>query len=140
MNANAAIGRALGLPGVESELDLARQVEQGLPVRSGRRVSTLLSLDRAEVDRLIAPRRRLDRHATSRGTLTRQESERVVQLARVAVLAGRVFQGQPDYATHWLREAKQALDGQAPLDLMVTETGARAVEGMLVGIEHGQFA
>ena len=137
----AAIGRLLGLSGpVRTEIDLARQVERGIPARSVEQLKTHLSLEDDEVYRLIAPRRTLARRLAERARLTSEESSHAVRVARVSVLARRVFAGRPDYAPVWLREPKRSIGGETPLALMSTEPGARAVEEMLLGIEHGLFA
>lgn len=137
----AAIGQLLGLAGgVHSEVDLAQRVERGIPARSVEQLRTHLALNDEEVYRLIAPRRTLARRLASKEPLTPQESDHAVRVARVTVLARRVFAGKPDYAPLWLRESKQSLGGRAPLDVLATGPGARAVEEMLIGIEHGLFA
>lgn len=137
----AAVGRLLGLPaGVRSEVDLARQVERGIPSRSVEQLRAYLGLQDDEVHRLIAPRRTLARRLAGRTPLTAEESEHAVRVARVSVLARRVFAGRTDYAPIWLREPKESLGGRTPLSIMATGPGARAVEEMLVRIEHGLFA
>lgn len=137
----AAIGQLLGLAGeVHSEVDLARRVERGIPARSVDQLRMHLGLDDEEVYRLIAPRRTLARRLASKESLTPQESDQAVRVARVSVLARRVFAGNPDYAAVWLREPKRSLAGRTPLAVLTTGPGARAVEEMLIGIEHGLFA
>ena len=137
----AAIARLLGLSAaVHTEVDLARQVERGIPPRAVEQLQAYLGLADEEVYRLIAPRRTLARRRAERTRLTSDESGHAVRVARVSVLARRVFAGRPDYAPAWLREPKRSLDGRAPLELIATEPGARAVEEMLLGIEHGLFA
>ncbi len=60
---------------------------------------------------------------------------RVLLLARSGPLGGK-----PDYAANWLRTRKAALGDRTPMQVLATESGALAVEELLVGIEHGMFA
>jgi putative toxin-antitoxin system antitoxin component (TIGR02293 family) len=136
-----AIGQLLGLGDpVQSEIDLARSVERGIPARAVEKMRRQLGLQDEEVHRLIAPRRTLSRRLATKAPLNAEESDHAVRVARVMVLARRVFGGKPEYAQTWLREPKKALDGRAPIEIIATGPGARAVEEMLIGIEHGMFA
>jgi putative toxin-antitoxin system antitoxin component (TIGR02293 family) len=135
------IGQLLGLGElVQSEVDLARSVERGIPARAVERMRKQLGLQDEEVHRLIVPRRTLSRRVAAKAPLSAEESDHAVRVARVMALARRVFAGKPEYAQTWLREPKKALDGRAPIEVIATGPGARAVEEMLVGIEHGMFA
>jgi putative toxin-antitoxin system antitoxin component (TIGR02293 family) len=61
---------------------------------------------------------------------------------RVACVTGRAqqaFAGQPSYASAWLRQPNSSLADRIPLQLLTTESGALAVEELLIGIEHGMF-
>lgn len=135
---SAVVADALHLPGlVESELDLAVRVEEGLPAAT---VDALRELGFAseDVHRLVLNRTTLHRRRGAR--LARDESDRVVRLARVLARARRTFSGAPDYAQAWLREPKHRLGGRTPLDVLGSDAGARAVEELLVQIEEGIHA
>lgn len=93
----------------------------------------------AEISDLVVPRRTLARRRAGRELLTVEETDRALRLKRIAVQAERVF-GDPAKAHRWLRKSKRALNGATPVQFLVTETGARIVEGMLIRIEHGMFA
>lgn len=54
-------------------------------------------------------------------------------------LATEIF-GDRAEAMRWLGEPKQQLDDQAPLDLMKTDAGARAVEDYVLQMRHSFFA
>lgn len=72
--------------------------------------------------------------------LSREEADKTVRIARVTARAQQVFGGKPDYAADWrLRTTKSALGDRTPMQALVTESGALAVEELLVGIEHGMF-
>jgi putative toxin-antitoxin system antitoxin component (TIGR02293 family) len=51
-----------------------------------------------------------------------------------------VFNREPEYALEWLRKAQANLGDRSPLQLVATDSGARAVEEVLVALEHGIFA
>jgi len=93
----------------------------------------------AEISDLVVPKRTLARRRAGRELLTVEETDRALRLKRIAVQAERVF-GDPAKAHRWLRKPKRALNGATPVAFLVTETGARIVEGMLIRIEHGMFA
>jgi len=63
-----------------------------------------------------------------------------VRIARVTARAQQVFSGPAGYAVAWLREPKSELGDRTPMQLLATESGARAVEEQLIGIEHGMFS
>lgn len=128
----------LGVGALNSDQDLARAVDQGLPLRA---VASLVAngVTEAEVQELVLPRRTLA-HRRARGdALSRDESDRAVRLARLIALAEEVF-GDDAKAARWLRKPKRRFEGRAPLALFRTEAGARLVEEMLHQIDHGMAA
>ena len=132
----------LGLPApqrvAEPELRLADAVRRGFTVPIVERLVREGWLTTADVDRLILPRRTLAHRKQRRQRLTRDESDRLARVARVLALAEETF-GDREAARTWLRRSNRALAGQAPLELLDTDGGARAVEAVLVRVEHGVF-
>jgi putative toxin-antitoxin system antitoxin component (TIGR02293 family) len=92
-----------------------------------------------EIFELVVPKRTLARRRAEGALLTVEETDKAFRLKRIAVHAERVF-GDPVKAYRWLRKPKRALNGQTPVAYLASEEGARAVEGMLIRIEHGMFA
>jgi putative toxin-antitoxin system antitoxin component (TIGR02293 family) len=91
-----------------------------------------------EVQELVINPRTL-RHRRARGErLSPEESDRVIRLGRTLSSAERTF-GDRDRAWRWLRKANRSLGGHRPLDLLATETGARAVEESLIRLDEGMF-
>ena len=129
----ALTARLLGLKAAHSEVDLIDRLEKGLTVAAVHCLQTKANLTDQETYQLIAPRRTLSR-------LSSEEADKAVRIARVSARAQQVFAGQPEYAAAWLREPKSELGERTPLQLLATESGARAVEEQLIGIEHGMFA
>ena len=137
----ARVGVLLGLrSAVHSEVDLMERLEKGLPVASVQSLRRRVGLTDAETFELIAPRRTLSRREASGQLLSREEADKTVRVARITARAQQVFGGKPDYAADWLRTAKSALGDRTPMQALLTESGALAVEELLIGIEHGMFA
>jgi putative toxin-antitoxin system antitoxin component (TIGR02293 family) len=62
-----------------------------------------------------------------------------VRAARLLALGETVF-GDKARALQWLARPVKQLGGSAPLAMMASESGARLVEELLVGIDEGYFA
>ena len=92
-----------------------------------------------EIYSLIVPRRTLTHRRARHEALSREESDRAVRLARIAALAEQVF-GDSKRRWNWLRAEKRQFDGRSPLQLLVTEAGARLVEELLYRIDEGMAA
>jgi putative toxin-antitoxin system antitoxin component (TIGR02293 family) len=111
--------------------------EQGLPLDALRDL-VALGFSMGEVQELVINPRTL-RHRRARGErLSPEESDRVIRLGRTLSSAERTF-GDRDRAWRWLRKANRSLGGHRPLDLLATETGARAVEESLIRLDEGMF-
>ena len=61
-------------------------------------------------------------------TMHRHDRELIMQIAH------RVF-GDPGKARDWLNHPRVQLGGRTPMEMLVTETGARRVEELLTQIE-----
>lgn len=136
----AAIVGGPAVVGVEvrSGLDLARAVRRGLSVRAAEHVLETGRLSAAEMDRVVLPRKTLANRRKA-GTLTSEQSDRLIRAARILAWADDTF-GGPDKASLWLRRPTSALGGERPLDLLDTDEGAREVETLLGRIDHGLAA
>jgi putative toxin-antitoxin system antitoxin component (TIGR02293 family) len=113
------------------ELRLA--VEAGLPVESLEHVARHIAThDRqvAEIKHRIVPRSTLAR----RQRLTLQESERVERLARITVLAEEVWESRNN-AREFLHGEQHQLGGARPIELSISDLGAREVEDLLARLE-----
>lgn len=132
------IQEMLGVRRFKSEHDLVRLVEQGLSTQA---IESLrrYGLSDDEIYGLLLPRRTLAHRRARREALSRDESDRVVRLARIAALSEHVF-GGPERSWRWLRAAKRQFQGRSPLQLVATEAGARLVEELLYRIDEGMAA
>lgn len=120
---------------VRSGFDLARAVRRGLPVGAAQHVLDSGRLTPAEMDKVVLPRRTLANRRKI-GTLTAEQSDRLIRAARLLANAEETF-GSTKKAGLWLRRPTKALGGERPLDLLDTEEGAREVEVLLGRIGHG---
>lgn len=93
-----------------------------------------LSLDELTT-RLALTRATLHRRKAA-GRLTTDESHRVVRFARLLGHALHLFGGL-DQARQWLKTPQRELGGAIPLDRAQSEDGAREVENLLGGMDHG---
>lgn len=116
-------------------LGAVRAVREGLPITAVNEFVEAGILGVAELDRLGIPRHGSG-HQGDQGKLTPEQSDRLLRVARIIRQAEGTF-GSQDKARRWLRRPTAALDGQAPLDLLDTEIGARSVEDLLGRIAHG---
>jgi len=135
VNVYSRIELKLGATSLRSDHDLERIVRERLPVDS---LDFLAEngLSEDEIYSFVLPRRTLS-HRKSRGeSLTHEESDRAVRLARVISLAEEIF-GEEAKAGRWLRKPKVRFCGRAPLELLRTDAGARLVEEMLLQLDYG---
>jgi putative toxin-antitoxin system antitoxin component (TIGR02293 family) len=120
-----------------SEFDLARIVEDGLPIDS---LSLLKEkgLTFSEVSQMVISPRTL-KHRKARGEhLSDEETDRMVRVARIVALAENVF-GNLDKALLWLRSPDDRIGDRNPLSMLHTESGGRLVENMLWQLDEGVY-
>jgi putative toxin-antitoxin system antitoxin component (TIGR02293 family) len=132
------IQEILGVQRLRTDHDLMKLVDERLPSRA---IDALRQsgLTDQEVYSLVVPRRTLTHRRARREALSRDESDRVVRVARVVALCEEVF-GERERGWRWLRDAKRQFQGRAPLELLATEAGARLVEELLHRIDDGMAA
>jgi len=128
----------LGVDQLRSDQELVARVEQGLSTK------TLDGLRRCglnddELYTLVVPRRTLTHRRARRESLSREESDRVVRIARIAALAEHVF-GEHERAWKWLRASQRQFRSRNPVQMLSTEAGARLVEELLYRIDEGMAA
>jgi len=130
----AAVMALVPVPHSFAELD--ERVAQGLPKEALRasveRVGASNEARKELLYRLVPEatyKRRRDR-------LTAEESERVERLARVYATAQYVWNSDEDART-FLNAAHPMLAGRTPLEVSLTELGARRVEELLWRLYYG---
>jgi putative toxin-antitoxin system antitoxin component (TIGR02293 family) len=131
-------GRRVLRKTVRTELDLADAIHDGLPIETVDRILDSGLLEPAELFSLVIPRRTLS-HRRRTGRLTPEQSDRLARVVRILTRAEEVF-ADPEKASRWMRKPNRALEGRRPLDLLESDTGSRAVEKILLRIEHGVYS
>jgi putative toxin-antitoxin system antitoxin component (TIGR02293 family) len=133
--------KVFGRP-VVSDLELADVIVHGFPSASLDFVLLTLQsemISQTSIYEMVGSVRTLQRKRQQQTPLSREESDRLTRLARVAVRAAEAL-GSSDKGHRWLGKPNRALDGKRPMDLLATEVGARLVEDVLGRIEHGVFS
>lgn len=128
-------GRVVVGSDINDGLDLVRVVRRGLPVGAVQHLLDSGSLTMAEMDKVVLPRKTLANRRKV-GTLTAEQSDRLLRVARVLAAAEETF-GNREKAKTWLRRPTRVLDDETPLAFLDTDEGARAVETLLGRIAHG---
>jgi putative toxin-antitoxin system antitoxin component (TIGR02293 family) len=124
-------GRAVPTPA-----ELRHHVKAGLPYQSLETVLERLNLSLREAAAVLhVPLRTLARRRLSR-RLGANESDRLYRLARIAAQAVTTL-GNEDAAAAWLRQPNRSLGGDAPIEILDTDLGARQVDDVLGRIEYG---
>ncbi len=122
----------------QSWRDAIEATRRGLPVSEIEQLLSSGRLTLAEVDQIVLPRKTLS-HRRKIGTLTPEQSDRLVRVVRTIAAAEETF-GSKEKAFLWLRRPTKALEGEAPLALLDTTEGTKEVEHLLHRIDHGLAA
>lgn len=132
------VAELLGLDHSRSEIEMVELIQTGFAnncIASLRKTG----LTDQELFAVIIQRRTYSRRVAHNEKLAPEESDRALRVARLTSLAERVF-GDNKRALAWLRSSKRTLDNKSPVEMMVTEAGARVVEEMLHRVDDGIYA
>ena len=137
---SSQVGKVLGLRAIVPSLEhLDQQVEAGLPKDALATVARHVYGNSPEATALM---QRVIPPATfhRRGDVLKpHESERVERLARVIATAEQVWD-DVDAARMFLTTGHALLGGKRPIEVALTELGARRVETLLWSLFHGVAA
>jgi putative toxin-antitoxin system antitoxin component (TIGR02293 family) len=128
----------LGIKPVKTTLDLAPQIQKGLPFKALERVSKHLEISTALMNKSLDFATRTIARRAQEKKLSPAESERLVRLSRVLAEAKRVL-GSAEKARSWVLKPNRALGGAIPLQMLRTDIGANAVFEELGRIDYGVF-
>ena len=132
-------GRAVLDQAPRSSLEWVDVVRHGFSSRALDSMLKVIDLSQAELAQALdIPERTLARRKRE-GVLSREESEKLLRLARTVARAAEVFDGL-EAALNWLKAPIEALEGATPLSLIDTDIGGDSVMDTLGRIEHGVFA
>ena len=122
-----------------STLDWIGIVRRGISAAAIEALANAVKLSHSELARALGiPERTLARRKRE-GTLSSEESAKLLRLARAVGRANEVFEDS-EAALHWLKSPNSALSGATPLSVLDTEIGAESVLDTLGRIEHGVHA
>jgi putative toxin-antitoxin system antitoxin component (TIGR02293 family) len=122
-----------------SVLEWISLVRQGISAGAVDAAVRVMGIGQTELARALdIPERTLARRKKE-GVLSRDESGKLVRLARVVERAVEVFEDERA-ALDWLKSPNAALGGTSPLSLLDTDLGSVAVVNTLGRIEQGVFA
>lgn len=120
----------------QSPIERVKAIQKGLPAKAVRDLVADPAVTIADVARVVGPRRTLDRRLKENSALTPEESDRFARFVRILQLATHIF-GNRAEAMEWLGTPKIRFEGERPLDLIKTDTGARLIEEVLEQSRHG---
>lgn len=110
-----------------------------VPFRSIARIAQTLQIEESRLLQAIGMSGRTAIRRSKQGHLKLDEADRLLRVARVVEEAVRVF-GSEDKASRWLKTRHPMLQDTAPVDLLDSDAGARAVSDELVRVDYGDFA
>lgn len=125
------LGRVL-----RNETDVRDAIRAGFPQSVLQQVLDGSGLTLVEMAEALDLSPRSLQRRKSQGRLAPLESDRLYRLARIVALAKKYI-GSSEDAVLWLKKPNRALGGEAPLALIDTEVGARAIENVLGRIAYG---
>ena len=115
-------------------------VRRGLPFSRLTALATEIGIPSRELAVVLEiPERTLARRRVA-GRLGRDESERLLRVARVVGKAIGLFEGDIAAAVAWLKSPQKALSHNTPLSYARFEVGAQEVENLIGRLEHGVFS
>ena len=118
---------------------LAGALRRGLPAARFEELRRYLGVASSELSRVVGIAPSTLSRRRERGHFDKDESERLLRVARLAAYAAEVLDGVENMRT-WMTEPARALGGETPFDFADTEPGAREVERLLIRLEHGVYS
>ncbi len=138
---SAFLGKFAALLGYPDATNVEAELARALPLRLG--ISLLDNLLKEGLTSkelaLVLPPRTLAHRRAKGQTLSPDESDRALRVARLVALAESVF-GDREKALRWLRKPQARFSRRSAMELMASEIGGRLVEETLVQIDEGYAA
>jgi putative toxin-antitoxin system antitoxin component (TIGR02293 family) len=113
-------------------------IERGIPARTVRDLERAKVLSASDIASVI-PTRTLERRLSAGSNLKPEEADAIARLVRVVAHARRTFE-KNDIADEFLHSPNPVLGNRIPIDMAVTDLGAREVEAVLTRIEYGVYS
>ena len=119
--------------------EIVATVRNGLPTERFGALRELLDVPSGTLAEIVGITPSTLSRRRERGTFNKDESERLLRVARLVFRAIDVLDGL-DNARKWLTAPARALGGEPPLEFADTEPGAREVERVLTRLDHGVYS
>ena len=118
---------------------LVKRIRAGLPAQTFVQVAERLNLSHQDLAaKLGLVTRTINRKRKLHESLSREESEKLMRVARIWNSARDLFTTDAAIAT-WLMTPAASLGGVAPMDLLDTDVGSADVEGFIKGLAYGNI-
>lgn len=118
---------------------LVQAVREGIPTSRFDVLKELLDVSTEMLTEVVGISPSTLSRRRRRDTFNKDESERVLRIARIGLRAVDVLEGKEN-ARKWLTEPARALSGEKPLEFADTEPGACEIERLLIRLEHGVYS
>lgn len=115
-------------------------VRRGLPFPTLDEVAGTVGVGRLALAKVIGLSPTTLARRRKAGTLTSEESDRLVRVARLVAMAHEMMQGDDDATRRWLGDPHELLEGESPLMRASTEVGGREVEQLIGRLRDGIFS
>lgn len=145
LNLVRGVLRLLGIPGqltqspIRNNVDFIGMIREGVPKKSLDHLMDNTGLTVAEISTIIRTSDRTLRRYTARQKLNPEQSERIIELARLYSRGEDVF-GSMDAFKQWMNSTVVALGNKKPKTYLDTSLGINILMNELGRIEHGIFA
>lgn len=123
----------------EEPSEMVSTVREGLPTERFDVLRETLDVSSGTLAEVVGITQSTLSRRRKRGTFDKDESERILRVARLVARAMDVLDGLEN-ARKWLTEPARGLGGERPLAFADTEPGAREVERLLIRLEHGVYS
>ncbi len=125
---------------VSTLLQVGARVELGLSSHTIDRVKDVLGIPDLQLSAALGiSAKTMSRLRQGKRRLPLPVGDRLYRLAHIFALAHDVLE-DPSRARDWIRTPQIGLNNRIPLEVAVTEAGAREVEDILTRIEYGVLA
>ncbi|MCU0403800.1 MAG: DUF2384 domain-containing protein [Chitinophagaceae bacterium] len=124
---------------VPTDFDLVSLIRKGLRKKALDAMMAHLDITATDMARILHTSDRTMRRYTDNTVLNPEQSERLLELARLFAHGLNVF-GSRSRLRRWMNGPVQSLGGQKPIDLLDTSVGVNLVDDILGRIEYGIVA
>lgn len=147
-NENEFIKRSVTLMGmgnvkpfnkVTNNIDFIDCIRDGLPRNAMDNLMTITGITTDEITKIIRTSDRTLRRYTAQQKLNAEQSERIIELAKLYSRGEEVFGSIEDF-NEWMKSVVMALGNKKPKEFLDTSLGFAMLMDELGKIEHGVFA